>query len=243
MLAHPMDHWQRRRADRAAILAMVAGAIGLAVVIGPHRPTDDVTLNQVADGAAQVQNASQEAALAGQDEPMAVSGSDLAHATERVLDARGRVSFTFSYGDGGFWLTTGREVSRMRDLDAALDGVSERKAAIWPAGDVAFVNGCCEGSVPRIDVVVRGRRPARVVRAGFDGIAEIDVDVPRGRLLLGSNGDAGFSDVVRVPAGRYRLRVSGHHSTLEGSRDEAFRFELWPAGERRPPAVLLPRPF
>jgi hypothetical protein len=75
-----------------------------------------------------------------------------------------------------------------------------------------FVQGFEHGTGVELRFTLHGGAPGD--RAGID---EVILDVPSGRLFVGTNGDASADAIVYVPAASYRVRVT------RGST-----FDLWP---------------
>jgi hypothetical protein len=78
-------------------------------------------------------------------------------------------------------------------------------------------------------------------RGDWDHEVEADFDVPDGRINFMPSGGSGSAVSADIPAGRYRVRISGRGFTELGRAgaegDDSYRLRLWPRGEREDPAL------
>jgi ribosomal protein S13 len=78
-------------------------------------------------------------------------------------------------------------------------------------------------------------------RGDWDHEVDADFDVPDGRISFMPSGGSGSAAEAEIPAGRYRVRISGRGFTELGRAGaeggDSFRLRLWPRGEREDPAL------
>jgi 8-oxo-dGDP phosphatase len=77
-------------------------------------------------------------------------------------------------------------------------------------------------------------------RDDWDHEVDADFDIPGGEIIFGAPG-GGPSTSAEVPAGTYRVRVSGQGFTELGyagaDGDDSYRLRLWPRGQRAAPVL------
>jgi hypothetical protein len=78
-------------------------------------------------------------------------------------------------------------------------------------------------------------------RGDWDHEVDADFDAPDGLINFMPSGTGVLDVSADVPAGRYRVRISGRgftqlgHAGAEG--DDSYRLRLWPRGERKDPTL------
>ena len=125
-------------------------------------------------------------------------------------------------------------------LDAADEDVFDD--LLDDAADSGRFVGACQGV---LDLLTPGQwnsdTPMRVEVWAVEPAADLDVwlyevdadlDVPDGRLVFEASGMGGVKVTTDVPAGRYRVRVSGAGYTELGQAgadgDDFYRLRMWP---------------
>jgi hypothetical protein len=150
------------------------------------------------------------------------------------LDGPGELELRVGYSDGAFYVSDVRHLVTDHDVDP-IDVSSETHAVVAGGPGEAMVFACCEGNDARVTLAVLRAAPARVPR-GWAEVTDLDLDVATGHLAFAATG--GVSQVVTVPAGRYRMRVTGVGAVEFEQDRERFRIELWPRHANTPTAVL-----
>ena len=166
--------------------------------------------------------------------PVEASSLDVSGAKRYRLSARQPATVRFSYGDGGFWLWD--EDAPDAFSEDPMEETFDLDAVAGSARGVMFVSGWDAGDDVPLRLVLHRERPP-VARRGWGQVAELDLETPSGRLLLGSTGDAGAGHVIRLPAAGYRVRVA----TVGSWETERFRMDLWPRPQPADPVVLKRR--
>jgi hypothetical protein len=74
----------------------------------------------------------------------------------------------------------------------------------------------------------------------WDHEVDVDFDAPDGQIGFQASGGGSYIEAV-IPAGRYRVRVSGRGFTEIGyagaEGEDSYRLRLWPRGQDSPPEL------
>ena len=169
----------------------------------------------------------------------------LAPAPRRSLPAGGSLTVRVGYGDGAFYLYDRSVLRDFRDgqaWEASMEAARDGGGLSGVSGGVATVLTCCEGGEAPLRIERHAVPPAPHVGA-FDGVAEHDLDLPDGDLVVQPNGDGAAELVIAVGPGRYRIRISERLGKEMVSRtDERFQLDLWPRAGAVPAPVLKASP-
>jgi hypothetical protein len=185
--------------------------------------------------------ADREAARRQAHGPQSLEADALSGTPRRVLPRSGRDQITVGYGDGAFYFYDRAVLRDFRDGRPWTQSLIRAQALAGLSGSalgVITVLTCCELGEAPIRIRRLSHRPPVRLR-GWDSVAEHDLDLPTGDLVFQPNGDGHADLVVRMPADRYRVRVS-ERLGVDGAvrRGERYELDLWPRGAAGGSVVL-----